>query len=109
MSVYLLFIYLVIQTILKTIVMFIICFHCYCVVNHYLYHIILLYRDRFVHSDSYAQSLPIQYRRIEQFGVLSVSGTDRLGRPVIVFSSCRLPPVYQISHEILFELVIIYM
>ena len=30
-------------------------------------------------------------------------GTDKDGRPVIVFSACRLPPSYTINHQKLLE------
>ncbi|XP_003388212.1 PREDICTED: rho GTPase-activating protein 1-like isoform X2 [Amphimedon queenslandica] len=53
-------------------------------------------------SESYVNSLPMEYRRLEKYKILSVSGSDKFGRPVIVFSSCRLPPSYQISHDTLF-------
>jgi Rho GTPase-activating protein 1 len=59
--------------------------------------------ERFIQSESYASSLPVQYKRLEKFKIVSVSGTDKVGRPVIVVSACRLPPSYQISHEVLLE------
>ena len=35
--------------------------------------------------------------------LLCAGAADKDGRPVIVFSACRLPPSYQISHQRLFE------
>ena len=63
----------------------------------------VLCRKSVLKSESYDASLPVQYRRIEKYEVISVPGTDKMGRPVIVFSACRLPPSYQISHDVLFE------
>ena len=30
--------------------------------------------ERFAHSESYTQSLPVQYRRLEKFKIVSISG-----------------------------------
>lgn len=43
------------------------------------------------------------FRDIAQHHILSVAGDDKSGRPVIVFSACRMPPVRSIDHTRLFR------
>ncbi|CAI8000737.1 Rho GTPase-activating protein 1 [Geodia barretti] len=41
------------------------------------------------------------FKMVEKYNIISVSGSDRDGRPVIVISACRLPPSYAINHDVL--------
>jgi hypothetical protein len=41
------------------------------------------------------------FRLVEQYNIFTASGSDRDGRPVIVFSACRLPASYKINHDVL--------
>ena len=46
-------------------------------------------------------SLPLSLPPSLLLPPLPPSGSDRDGRPVIVFSACRLPPAYAINHDVL--------
>ncbi|XP_078359356.1 rho GTPase-activating protein 8-like [Oculina patagonica] len=43
------------------------------------------------------------FRDIARHRILSVAGDDKSGRPVIVFSACRIPPINSIDHTRLFR------
>lgn len=56
------------------------------------------------HTVNLLPDVPPELKLIEKHNIVSVCGAaDKDGRPVIVFSACRLPPSYQISHQRLFE------
>ncbi len=44
-----------------------------------------------------------EFKLIEKYNIVSVGGSDRDGRMVIVFSACRLPDSYLINHQRLLE------
>lgn len=43
------------------------------------------------------------FHDIAQHQILSVAGDDKSGRPVIVFSACRMPPISSIDHTRMFS------
>ncbi|KAI0209051.1 Rho GTPase-activating protein 8 [Lamellibrachia satsuma] len=45
----------------------------------------------------------IEFRDIAKYGIVQVAGDDTLGRKVIVFSACRLPPRTELDHEHLLQ------
>ncbi|XP_058046518.1 rho GTPase-activating protein 8 [Ahaetulla prasina] len=48
-------------------------------------------------------SLTHPYYDVARHGIVHAAGDDSLGRKVITFSSCRLPPSHQINHRQLLE------
>lgn len=48
-------------------------------------------------------TLDDNFHDIARHHILSVAGDDKSGRPVIVFSSCRMPPINAIDHTRLFR------
>ncbi|XP_064396567.1 rho GTPase-activating protein 8-like isoform X2 [Halichondria panicea] len=46
-----------------------------------------------------------EFKLIEKYNIVSVGGSDRDGRMVIVFSACRLPDSYLINHQRLLEYI----
>ncbi|XP_065909987.1 rho GTPase-activating protein 1-like [Dysidea avara] len=59
--------------------------------------------DKFSQSCAPQTETPPEYALIERHNIVSVAGTDKDGRPVIVFSACRLPPSYTINHQKLLD------
>ncbi|CAI8052115.1 Rho GTPase-activating protein 1 [Geodia barretti] len=41
------------------------------------------------------------FEMLEKYSIISTSGSDRDGHPVIVISACRLPPSDAIDHNVL--------
>lgn len=40
--------------------------------------------------------------QIDRYAIINVCGTDKMGRPIIVVSACKLPDIHEISQEIEF-------
>ncbi|VDN99458.1 unnamed protein product [Rodentolepis nana] len=49
------------------------------------------------------EALDVEYQDIARMGVIQVAGDDRLGRKVVVFSSCRLPDYDKVDYQRLYE------
>lgn len=49
------------------------------------------------------EALDVEYRDIARMGIIQVAGDDRLGRKVVVFSACRLPPYDRVDYQRLYE------
>ncbi|PAA58738.1 hypothetical protein BOX15_Mlig029893g3 [Macrostomum lignano] len=47
-----------------------------------------------------------EFKDISKLGVIQVVGDDRLGRKVIIFSACRLPPSNTLDHQRLLKYII---
>lgn len=54
-------------------------------------------------SQGFPSDQPEEFRTIEKLNIISVSGVDREGRPVIVVSAVRLPPSGEINHQTLLQ------
>ncbi|KAH9281255.1 Rho GTPase-activating protein 1 [Echinococcus granulosus] len=51
------------------------------------------------------EALDVEYRDIALLGVIQVAGDDRLGRKVVVFSACRLPPYDEVDYQRLYDYI----
>uniref|UniRef100_A0A5K3ERQ7 Rho GTPase-activating protein 1 n=1 Tax=Mesocestoides corti TaxID=53468 RepID=A0A5K3ERQ7_MESCO len=49
------------------------------------------------------EALDVEYQDIARLGVIQVAGDDRLGRKVVVFSACRLPPFDKVDYQRLYD------
>ncbi|PAA53546.1 hypothetical protein BOX15_Mlig005901g2 [Macrostomum lignano] len=47
-----------------------------------------------------------EFKEISRLGIIQVVGDDRLGRKVIIFSACRLPPAENLDHQRLLKYII---
>ncbi|XP_013931101.1 PREDICTED: rho GTPase-activating protein 8-like, partial [Thamnophis sirtalis] len=54
-------------------------------------------------NQEFGISLTHPYYDVARHGIVHSAGDDSLGRKVIAFSSCRLPPSHQINHCQLLE------
>ncbi|KAL5968187.1 Rho GTPase-activating protein 1, partial [Taenia solium] len=51
------------------------------------------------------EALDVEYKDISRLGVIQVAGDDRLGRKVVVFSACRLPPYNEVDYQRLYDYI----
>nr|CDS28474.1 Rho GTPase activating protein 1 [Hymenolepis microstoma] len=51
------------------------------------------------------EALDVEYQDIARMGVIQVAGDDRLGRKVVVFSSCRLPDYDKVDYQRLYDYI----
>ncbi|VDM22652.1 unnamed protein product [Hydatigera taeniaeformis] len=65
----------------------------------------LVLRVYFVKEVTAQEALDVEYKDIARLGVIQVAGDDRLGRKVVVFSACRLPPYDEVDYQRLYDYI----
>lgn len=56
------------------------------------------YQESIMESDSEKKINAIK-ERIDRYGIVNVCGSDKMGRPIILISACKLPDSSEIQHE----------